>query len=98
VTIFQVLTATGHEVTVSWDMAPCSLVDKDRYFRRSLLLSLGSTMEAVSCAETFVNIYYTVRCYNPENADAEEENKADVGNEGSYPPTNCCLTESNTEH
>jgi hypothetical protein len=49
-------------MTVLWDVAPCSLVDIYRRFRRALM------MEAVSTSETLVSVYQTTRRNIPEDS------------------------------
>jgi hypothetical protein len=53
-------------MTVSWDVAPCRLVEVYRRFRGAYCLAL--IMEAVRTSETSVNFYQTTRRYNREDS------------------------------
>jgi hypothetical protein len=59
---FEVLMARM-KMAVSWDVAPCGLVDTDQRFRGLLMMT-----DAVSSSETSVNIYQTTRCDIPEDS------------------------------
>jgi hypothetical protein len=58
---FQVLTAVSMNMTVFWDVAPCSLVEIDRRFRGAYCLYHQGRVEAVSTSETSVNLYKATR-------------------------------------
>jgi hypothetical protein len=60
---YQVLTAASVKVTVFWDIAPCSLVEIDRRFRRTIALMM---MEAESISEESVYLYEITRRYIPK--------------------------------
>jgi hypothetical protein len=63
---FQVFVATNVKIAVFWDMAHCSLVETDRYFRGDYCLyhqaiAITLVMEAVS-------FYHTAPRYVPEHS------------------------------
>jgi hypothetical protein len=55
-----------YKMDVSWDVAPCSLVEAYRRFRGAFCLHYQGD-EAVSTSETSVNFYQTTRCNIPED-------------------------------
>jgi hypothetical protein len=65
---FEVLTAVSTKMAVFWVVAPCSLVE---VYQPSEVLAAfmirALMMEAARTSETFVNLYETTRCYNPED-------------------------------
>jgi hypothetical protein len=61
--VFEVLTAVSTKMAVFWVVAPCSLVEVYKCFRVIALM-----MEAARTSEKLVNIYQTIRCYNPEDS------------------------------
>jgi hypothetical protein len=64
------------KMAVFWDVAPCSLAEIDRRFRRTYclhhciraILLIALMMEAVSTSETTVNFYQTTRRNIPEDS------------------------------
>jgi hypothetical protein len=70
---FQVLTAASMKMAVSWDVAPCSLVEVYRRFRDAGCLHhqgpiIALMMNAVSTSETSVKFYQTTRRNIPQNS------------------------------
>jgi hypothetical protein len=53
------------KMAVFWDVAPCSVVEIDRRFRRGLIALM---MKAVSTSETSVNFYQRIRHNIPEES------------------------------
>jgi hypothetical protein len=69
---FQVFTAASMKMAAFWDVAPCSLVEVYRRFRRACY-PIIALLEAASTSETSLNFYQTKWRYIPKDSQVQFE-------------------------